>query len=48
VWLNKLKNFPSIYTTSVPLWLKTVIAKMLTFNEDLRPSAGELEHFFEY
>jgi hypothetical protein len=30
----------------VPLWVKTAIGKMLAFDDSLRPSLQDIEHFF--
>jgi serine/threonine protein kinase len=39
-WINKLKIAPTVPFNTVPLWLKTAIYKMLTFDENFRPSAS--------
>jgi serine/threonine protein kinase len=44
-WLRRLRQVPPM-NCSAPLWVKTAIGKMLTFDDGLRPSVQDIEHFF--
>lgn len=45
--LDQLKNTSSlVYRLEVPLSIRTAINKMLTFDDYLRPTAFQLQHYF--
>ncbi len=44
-WLRKLRQAPAL-NCSAPLWVKTAVGKMLTFDDHSRPAVQDIEHFF--